>query len=188
MCCIAGETSFCTECCEDSDCGDCEICDSGVCAPKSDCCRSTGQTCGEVVPTADGADQYDCCDGLICCDNLYYGASVCAECCVDHDCPHGGQCDQGECKHVCKNDQQCPWGTCCCNDGTCSSTCCHHPHPHPKPPKPKPSDAPVTSLPATGVGETENTGGLLGITLGVAAAAFVAGKKLRETPDLLDEE
>jgi len=181
-CCIAGETSFCTECCEDSDCGACEICDSGACAPKSDCCHGEGHTCG--VAAADDSAQLDCCDGLVCCDNLYYGASVCAECCVDHDCPHGGHCHEGECKypHVCKDDGHCPKGTCCCKDGSCSGKCCHHPHP-------KPSDGgTVTELPVTGAGPGDERNDLLGMAALGVAATLLAAKKLREAPETQTED
>jgi hypothetical protein len=199
VCCATEHSAACAECCDDSDCPSCSYCSDGICYGKCSqsqeccngecveddtCCRSEGSTCG-VTPTDDSA-QLDCCDGLLCCDNLYYGASVCAECCVDHDCPHGGRCDQGECKHVCKNDKQCPDGTCCCNDGSCSGKCCHHPHPHPKPPKPTPP-APVTTLPDTGAGPNDERNSLLGVLGLGAAAALFAAKQLRDDTDQTEQ-
>ncbi len=193
-CCMDGDVSFCAECCADNDCGSCAYCSEGVCygecsqsescchgqcVDDDTCCHSEGTTCG-VLPSDDSA-QLDCCNGLLCCDNLYYGASVCAECCVDADCDHGGWCHEGECKdpHACKDDKHCPKGACCCKDGSCSSKCCHHPHP-PKPPKPAPSGDGVTSLPATGAGPNDERNTLLGAAALGAAAALYAAKQLRD--------
>jgi hypothetical protein len=186
MCCIAGDTSFCTECCEDSDCDACEICDSGTCAPVTDCCKDFGEYCGLEVASAggDSSHQLDCCDGLVCCNNLYYGASVCAQCCNDWDCGKGGHCKDGVCEYptVCHHDHDCPEHTCCCDDGSCSWHCCdhHHHHPHPKPPAPAPTPAaPVTSLPATGAGAQQSDSSTVGITLAASAAALLGAKILR---------
>jgi LPXTG-motif cell wall-anchored protein len=81
----------------------------------------------------------------------------------------------------CDHDKDCPKGTCCCKDGSCSGKCCHKPHP-PKPPKPAPP-APVTVLPATGAGESNDSTGLFGAAALGAAAALYAAKKMRETPE-----
>jgi LPXTG-motif cell wall-anchored protein len=188
QCCIAGESSYCAECCADSDCGDCEICDSGVCAPVTDCCRDFGDYCGLLQTTAaggDSSDQLDCCDGLVCCENWNSQGSVCAQCCNDWDCGKDGTCNEGVCEYpiLCIDDKGCPEHTCCCGDGSCSWHCCdhHHHHPHPKPPKPTPA-APVTTLPATGSGQESDSTGLFGAAALGAAAALYAAKKLRETP------
>jgi LPXTG-motif cell wall-anchored protein len=183
MCCVAGETSYCAECCADSDCGDCEICDSGVCAPVTDCCKGAGASCSFLeVTDVDSAAQLECCDGLVCC----YGLSnnVCAQCCIDENCDAGGTCEDGVCVYpiLCIDDKGCPEHTCCCDDGSCSWHCCdhhhHHPHPHPKPPKPTP-EAPVTTLPATGSGKENTSSGLLGAAA-LGAAALFAAKRVRD--------
>jgi LPXTG-motif cell wall-anchored protein len=197
VCCETETSAACAECCGDSDCGPCAYCADGVCygecsqsesccngqcVEDDDCCKPEGSICG--VAPSDDSSQLDCCDGLVCCDNLYYGVSVCAECCVDADCAAGGWCDEGECKypHACTDDKHCPKGTCCCKDGSCSGKCCHHPHPPkpPKPPKPAPAGGDVSTLPATGAGNASESGGLLGAVALGAAAAFFAAKKLRD--------
>ena len=105
--------------------------------------------------------------------------NVCAECCGDWDCPNGCECDHGVCSCHCGSDYDCPKGTCCCKSGACSADCCPKP---PKPPKPQPKpDAPVTTLPATGSGDTARSSGLLGVAA-LGAAAVLAAKRLRETP------
>ena len=48
--------------------------------------------------------------------------------------------------------------------------------------KPAPA-APVTTLPATGAGSNDERNSLLGVTALGAAAALLAAKKLRETPE-----
>ncbi len=207
-CYIAGPCSVCEQgfcstptCCYDTDCPDCQVCgengecaylicelgetccDGHECVPEADCCKGPGDWCG--VLTAD-SDQLDCCDGLVCCENWNSQGSVCAQCCNDWDCGKDGWCHEGWCEYptYCDHDKDCPKGTCCCNDGSCSGKCCHHPHP-PKPPKPPaptpPAPAPVTSLPATGAGPNDERNGLFGAAALGAAAAFVAAKKLRET-------
>jgi hypothetical protein len=197
VCCETETSAACAECCGDSDCGPCAYCADGVCygecsqsesccngqcVEDDDCCTPEGSICG--VAPSDDSSQLDCCDGLVCCDNLYYGVSVCAECCVDADCAAGGWCDEGECKypHACTDDKHCPKGTCCCKDGSCSGKCCHHPHPPkpPKPPKPAPAGGDVSTLPATGAGNASESGGLLGAAALGAAAALFAAKKLRD--------
>ncbi len=122
---------------------------------------------------------------------------VCAECCGDWDCPKGAWCHEGWCEWPdhCKDDKECPKGTCCCKDGSCSGKCCDKPHPPkpPAPPKPAPAPAPapaapVTTLPATGVGDSSDSSGLLGAAALGAAAALFAAKKMRETPEAKAEE
>ncbi len=209
--CSTCEQGWCTtpECCYDTDCPDCSVCDEGACyylicelgetccgnhecVPEEDCCSGPGDWCGLLtVSGAEGSPQYDCCDGLVCCENWNSQGSVCAECCNDWDCPKGAWCNEGWCDwpdEECHYDKDCPKGTCCCKDGSCSGKCCNHPHP-PKPPKPAPpaptpapSPAPVTSLPATGAGPNDERNNLLGATALGAAAAILAAKKLRETP------
>lgn len=87
----------------------------------------------------------------------------------------------------CDYDKDCPKGTCCCKDGSCSGKCCdHHPH-HPHYPKPEPKPAPpatggtVSSLPATGAGPNDQRNNLLGAVALGGAAAVLAARKLRET-------
>jgi len=148
--------------------------------PFDTCCREIGESCGLLdVAAAHDSPQYDCCDGLVCCENWNSQYPVCAQCCNDWDCPKGAYCRGGWCEYpdYCDNDKECPKGTCCCKSGACSVDCC------PKPPKPQPKpDAPVTTLPATGSGDTAQSSGLLGaVALGAAAAVFAA-KRLRETP------
>ncbi len=201
------EGGFCvdlSECCEsDADCGSCEFCDSGTChgacsqsqeccegecVDLGECCRGTHEPCGLLVSAADGSPQFDCCDGLVCCENLTSQHPVCAECCNDWDCPKGAVCHEGWCKFPdveCDHDKDCAKGTCCCKDGSCSGKCCDH-HPH-KPEKPVPA-APVTSLPATGAGPSDEKNGLLGAAALGAAAAVLAAKKMRETPGEAPQE
>ena len=202
--CVEG---WCTdpECCADADCPDCAYCSEGTCYGKcsqsqecchdecvdfGECCREIGDYCALLdVAAADGSPQNDCCDGLVCCDNVDAMGPVCAQCCNDWDCPKGAYCHGGWCEwpDYCDNDKECPKDTCCCKDGTCSGKCCHHPHPPkpPKPPKPAPPApaAPVTTLPATGAGPNDERNSLLGATALGAAAALYAAKKLRETPE-----
>jgi hypothetical protein len=198
-------------CCYDSDCESCEVCGqdhtchplvcllpetccNGECVPEDECCKGPGDFCGllEVAAGWEGSPQFDCCDGLVCCENWNSQGSVCAECCNDWDCPKGAFCHEGWCEfpQECKHDDECPKGTCCCKDGTCSGKCCHHHHPHPKPPKPEPPKpaAPVTTLPATGAGDSKETTGLYGAAALGAAAAYLAAKKLRETPEAPAED
>ena len=146
-----------TECCYDYDCPDCSFCSTdgvcvenlcligeeccfGECVPIGECCMGVGDYCGflEVTSADYGSPQYDCCDGLVCCEHKNSQGSFCAECCNDWDCPKGAYCHDGWCEYpdYCDNDKECPKGTCCCKDGSCSGKCCqHHPH-HPKPHKP----------------------------------------------------
>ena len=51
-----------------------------------------------------------------------------------------------------------------------------HPHPHPKPPAPAPAPAPaaVTTLPATGVAQQDQSSIVAPLAAGAAAAALVA--------------
>jgi hypothetical protein len=205
-CCIDDECGcgecvnrMCTspECCHDSDCGACEFCDDGVChgacsqheeccngecVDLGDCCKGFGDHCGLLtVADASGSLQLDCCDGLLCCE--VKDGHVCAECCHDRDCGKDDVCRHGYCEfpHACKSDKECPKGTCCCKDGTCSSKCCNHPKP-PKPPKPQPP-APVDKLPATGVKDgQDDSSAALGITLAAGAAALLGAKVLRQKP------
>jgi LPXTG-motif cell wall-anchored protein len=214
--CSTCEEGWCTtpECCEDSDCYGCEVCgqdyqchpllcefgstccDGHECIPEEDCCRGAGDSCGLLdVTAAGGSDQLDCCDGLVCCENWNSQYPICAECCNDWDCPKGAWCNEGWCDwpdEECEYDKECPKGTCCCKDGSCSGKCCHHhhpkPHPKPYPPKPAPAPAPVTSLPATGAGESSDSTGLFGAAALGAAAALYAAKKMRETPEASTEE
>lgn len=191
--CISGH---CFECRDDSGCGKGETCCDGSCGPWECCGYGDDIHCGdcgwcgenyqcyelagygehcEVVLAADGSPEGNCCHGLVCCE--WDKGNVCAECCGDWDCPTGCECDHGVCSCHCGSDYDCPKGTCCCKSGACSVDCC------PKPPKPQPKpDAPVTTLPATGSGDTAQSSGLLGaVALGAAAAVFAA-KRLRETP------
>jgi hypothetical protein len=207
--CSICEQGWCTtpECCEHEDCDGCEVCgqdhmchpllcdfdetccDGHACIPVDECCREIGDSCGllEVSGAWDGSEQLDCCDGLVCCENWNSQYPVCAECCNDWDCPKGAWCNEGWCEFpdLCDHDKDCPKGTCCCKDGSCSGKCCHH---HPKPPKPAPpaptpAPAPVTTLPATGAGESTDSTGLFGAAALGDAAALYAAKKMRETPE-----
>jgi len=202
--CSTCEEGWCTtpECCSDSDCPDCSYCHQGTCygecsqsqecchdecVPFDTCCREIGESCGLLEVTAShDSPQYDCCDGLVCCENWNSQYPVCAQCCNDWDCPKGAWCNEGWCEwpDYCESDKECPKGTCCCKDGSCSSKCCHHPHPpKPEPPAPAPAPAPVTTLPATGAGPSDERNSLLGVTALGAAAALYAAKKMRDTPE-----
>ncbi len=77
-----------TECCYDYDCPDCSFCSTdgvcvenlcligeeccfGECVPNGECCMGVGDYCGllEVTGADYGSPQYDCCDGLVCCEH-----------------------------------------------------------------------------------------------------------------------
>jgi hypothetical protein len=129
-CCSLGEL-VCLECCGHEDCDICEICVHGACVPDPACCPRFGEPCGLIVngTTFAEGDPDDCCPGLVCCE--VGKERICAECCVDRDCPNGKCCCQdGTCSHRCcdekgcDHDKDCPKDTCCCHDGTCSHACC----------------------------------------------------------------
>jgi LPXTG-motif cell wall-anchored protein len=170
------------ECCgygDEDHCGDC-----GWCGENYTCyaLAEFGEHC-EVLMAADGSPEGNCCHGLVCCE--WDKKNFCAECCGDWDCPEGCACDHGVCSCHCGSDKDCAPGTCCCKSGACSHDCCPKP---PKPPKPAPKpDQPVTTLPATGSGDTATSSGLLGAAA-IGAAALLAARKLRETPEVSTEE
>ncbi len=197
--CIEGE---CRDCHENADCGHDEICCDGYCSSNRCCyldapdpvncgecetcidywCRPTGVelygTCNPMyVGAADASSpQLNCCDGLVCCESHKYGL-VCLECCADHDCADGCFCDDGFCSCPCWSDKDCADGTCCCKNGSCSADCCPAP---PKPPKkPTGGETTVTTLPATGSGDSKDGSSWLGAAALGAAAAYLAGRKLK---------
>lgn len=192
---------YCKECRDDWGCGKGEICCEGSCEYRECCGLGDYDHCGdcgfcgenyqcyalaefgehcEVLQVADGSPEGNCCHGLVCCE--WDKKSVCAECCGDWDCPKGCECDHGVCSCHCASDYDCAEGTCCCKSGACSADCC------PPPPKPEPKpETPVTTLPATGSGDTAKSSGLFGMAA-LGAAAFLAAKKMRETPETSVEE
>jgi hypothetical protein len=96
------------------------------------------------------------------------------ECCIDDPNPndrrdYGQTCNEGFCEGVtetCESDDDCAGDTCFCEDGGCGEGCC---------------DEPVTRLPDTSAGQGKSSAtGWLAAAAG--AAAFRAGKKLREAP------
>jgi hypothetical protein len=177
----------CTEinCCYDNDdCYSDEVCCSGYCVEEEiGCCREFGDYCGVLnVSSAEGDDrQYDCCDGLLCC--FGQSTNVCGECCADSDCTDakGGVCNGFICEYptcdgkgeVCKHDDEC-CGKLICHHGACKKP--RKPHkPHPKP-EPKPEE-PVTTLPATGSGDSQSGSSVaVGATLAAGAAAVIAAR------------
>ncbi|MEZ4529945.1 MAG: LPXTG cell wall anchor domain-containing protein [Thermomicrobiales bacterium] len=200
------DDGYCFQCRDNYDCGKGEICCDNYCVSGYECCyydlpdpvncgdcgtcfefscRPTGvELYGacfpmEVAAADDSTPQLNCCDGLVCCDSHKYGL-VCLECCADADCADGCYCDDGFCSCPCWSDKDCADGTCCCKNGSCSADCCPTPKP-PKPPAPpKPSSGPVTTLPATGSGDSQKGSGWFGAAALGAAAAFWASRKLRE--------
>ncbi|MGD9715223.1 MAG: LPXTG cell wall anchor domain-containing protein, partial [Thermomicrobiales bacterium] len=172
------------ECCSAEDCGDCELCLNGWCY-QDPAYGGFGDSC-QAPPIAfageDYTPQFDCCDGLLCCETQKHGLTlVCLECCDDHDCGKGCSCDHGHCSCACESDKECAWGTCCCKDGTCSSHCCDVPEKPEKPHKPDydtgGTDS-IDTLPSTGSGSSQSASGWIGAAALGAAAAYLAGKKL----------
>ncbi len=199
---LADEAMVCAECCHDSHCGKDERCCGGACIPLEACCTDRdcdaceechqggcqltavpfGEICEFVVSVAEGESaQGTCCDGLVCCD-VDKDGNRCFECCGDFDCPKGTECRHGVCQLECGHDKECPDGSCCCKSGHCSKHCCDEPH---RPAKPKPGGDPgVDTLPSTGVGESASSASWLGAAALGAAAAYLAGKTIRDGSSL----
>jgi hypothetical protein len=160
------------ECCGE---GDADHCDAGEACTAAGVCEVAAPECETdtdcVLQQGDDDDT-----AAICC------AGVCRqiECCIDDvltggnpndRCDAGEVCFEGQCVFVCKGDADCASGTCCCPDGTCSSSCCEG------------AEAPV-ALPSTGVGDGESgLSGVLGAGMLAAGAAYLAGKKLQPKTD-----
>jgi hypothetical protein len=184
-------------CCEGLTCID------NVCVPV---CAEVGESCG----TLQGRTDVVCCEGLACndegvCEEIEVpecetdddcvieaagdvDAAICCagacrqiECCIDDEdpnarCAEGSSCFEGICVFACKGDSDCETGTCCCSDGTCSSDCCEG--------APPPETDDVTTLPTTGIGDSDGgLNGLLGAGIVAGAAVYLAGKKLRASED-----
>lgn len=157
------------ECCEDLACssdGVCEAIEMPECETDDDC----------VVGAAGDIDAAICCAGV--CRQI--------ECCIDDvlsggnpndRCDEGEICFEGQCVFVCKGDADCAHDTCCCPDGTCSTSCCDGY----VPPKDDETGG-VTTLPSTGSGDGDGgLSGLLGAGLVAGAAAYLGAKKLKES-------
>jgi LPXTG-motif cell wall-anchored protein len=201
--CIDG---YCSECRGNDDCGHDEICCNGTCYGGYQCCyenEADPVNCGECETCIEGwcrptgvelygvcnpmyvfaadadSPQLNCCNGLVCCDSHKYGL-VCLECCADADCADGCFCDDGFCSCPCWSDKDCADGTCCCKNGSCSADCCPTPEP-PKPPKPHKPDSggTITTLPATGSGDSKDGSSWIGAAALGAAAAYLASRKLK---------
>jgi LPXTG-motif cell wall-anchored protein len=182
VCCEADSGSYCADCCGDWDCPKGSICCAGYCR-EIECCIDDvliGLDPNRRCPHGCG-----CFEGLCVDENQ----QQCRACGHDKDCPHGECCcKDGTCsKHccdrdkVCDHDKDCPHGKCCCHDGSCSDRCCKKPPQKPGQTTPPPvGGVTVEQLPATGVGDDDMNASWLGAAALSAAAAYVAGKKLRE--------
>lgn len=175
------------DCCSHDDCGDCELCMNGWCLQNPEY-QAFGDSCWAPPIAFAGEDytpQFNCCDGLLCCEKQKHGLTgVCLQCCDDHDCGKGCSCDYGVCSCACGSDKECEKGTCCCKDGSCSADCCGKPE---KPGK-KPGDgvSSVDTLPSTGSGSSQPGGNWIAAAALGAAAAYVAGKVIAS--DSTEEE
>jgi hypothetical protein len=115
----------------------------------------------------DYTPQFDCCDGLLCCEKQKHGlVGVCLECCDDHDCGKGCSCDYGICS--CPTDKP------------------DEPGKPGKPPAEGDDVSSVDTLPATGSGSSQPGGNWIAAAALGAAAAYVAGKVI--TSDSSEEE
>jgi LPXTG-motif cell wall-anchored protein len=154
---------YCAECCGDQDCPNGSICCAGVCR-EIECCIDdilVGLDPNRRCPSGCG-----CFEG-ICVDEHQ---NACGHCYHDRDCPegtcccHDGTCSGDCCGKGCQHDTDCGKDTCCCNDGTCSHTCC---------------DVPVHTLPSTGTGSDAVNAGALGAAA-LGAAAYLAARRIRD--------
>jgi hypothetical protein len=182
VCCPTKGDSVCTvgECCgafDDFHCDEDEVCTAAL------VCEAAAPTCSvdadcNIAPTG-GDDDDDDGGGAICCGGFCISG---IECCIDSEnpnerCDEGEHCFEGVCVFACKGDADCDKDTCCCPDGTCSSSCC------------KDDDTGgVDQLPSTGVGGDQGLSGLLGAGILAAGAAYLAGKKLRPNEAPAGEE
>jgi LPXTG-motif cell wall-anchored protein len=149
------------------------------CLEDGEECSSPTQCCGGacIEGLCSGCETHDDCpDDLLCCgpgDPL--GVCRDVECCIDNPdpnetCPEGTSCFEGQCDPLCV-EEECDEGTCCCNDQTCSADCCE-----------------VTNLPDTGVGDREKNVAWIGAAAIGGAAAYLAGRRLREREATVENE
>jgi LPXTG-motif cell wall-anchored protein len=169
LCCDA-EEDYCAECCGDADCPKGSICCNKACH-EIECCIDDILTGGD--PNARCPGDCTCFEGLCVDENQQH----CVACDSSKDCPKGeccckdGTCSDECCPPLCDTDKDCAEGACCCKDGICSKNCCD---------KPDEEGEPVEKLPSTGVGDDDQGLGMLGAAAIGAAAAYMAGKKLRQ--------
>jgi hypothetical protein len=214
---LCGDGDVCVECLGDGDCISGEICQDNVCVGvecTSDemCNTEAGQICDETDHTCQcanetcgaGTAKVCCAEGEVCnadgncstsckadkdcasgehCDKKV-GYCVANECAKDTDCPGTKVCTGGICVAQCSKDSDCASGD-VCTDGSCAAGEGESGGGE----SGGEEGSGVTELPSTGVGRGKSGGSSwLGAAMIGGAAAYLAGKKLRQDATPTDVE